>query len=340
MTAVDCVTSVCDGGRLTQADAGVLTLAMLRGELAPQQAGAALAAMRARGETADEVCGVVTVLRGLMRPAPFPGDGLIDTCGTGGDGRGTFNVSTVSAVVAAAAGCRVAKHCNRAVTGRCGSANLLEALGVRFDGGPDLAARALAAAGVAFLFAPAYHDGLRAIAALRRRLGTATIFNIAGPLANPARVRRQVVGVFSPQLVPVVAEVLRRFGAEHCLVVAGLDGTDEVSTTGPTRVGEVWDGAVREHEVTPEVLGVTRGRPSDLACSDVNHSAVIALDILSGRPSPARDAVMVNAGAALVVAGRALSFADGAAAASAAIDSGAASAVLQTLRHVSREAGE
>ena len=267
-----------------------------------------------------------------MTPVDVGVDSLVDTCGTGGDGRGTFNVSTVSAFVAAGAGCRVAKHGNRRVSSRCGSADLLEALGVRIDLPPSEAARQLQTVGVTFLFAPQYHPALKNLEPIRRQLGFRTIFNLAGPLANPAGVKRQVIGVFDRSFLRPLANVLLRLGAEHVLVVHGDDGSDEITTLGVTYACELRSGAIREFDITPEELGIDRSDERLLAGGSAADNAAIARRILNGERSPARDIVVLNAGAAIHVSGLAGSLAEGVKRAAESIDGGAARSKLEQLQ--------
>lgn len=337
MNSLDVVRRLSQGYGLSLDEAHTLASAMLRGEFTPEQCGTALVALHNRGESATEILGFVLALRQHARPLCLYEDSLIDNCGTGGDGGGTFNVSTVSAIVAAAAGCRVAKHCNRAVTSQCGSADLLGALQVRFDGPAEFAVRSLMLAGVAFLFAPYYHPALRDLGDIRRQLAIRTIFNIAGPLANPAGVRRQVVGVFSRPLTRIVVETLQRLGASHCLVVHGEDGTDEITTNGPTHVCELRGGEITEYEISPANFGVGWNDQLEICADNAAANAAIAVDVLRGRRFAGRNAVLMNAGAAIYVAGRAKSLADGADAAARAIDSGAAMATLEKLQNLSGE---
>lgn len=331
------VTDLSHGRRLTEDEAATLAGAMLRAEISPIQTAAALTAMRVRGETADELCGVVRVMREAALPLPIDDPALVDNCGTGGDGLGTFNVSTVAAIVAAAAGARIAKHCNRAVSGRCGSVDLLEQLQIRADSSPEFAVRSLEVAGVAFLFAPRYHPLLSVVSPIRRELGFRTIFNLAGPLSNPARVRRQVVGVFADSMRCVLAEALHRLGAEHALIVHSADGHDELSPCSLTRISELRNGQVAEREFEPDRRRTVRSDADGLRAESAAESARLASDVLRGADSVCRDAVVLNAGATLYAAGQAASIADGAQQAAEAIDSGAASKTLTKLQQLSSE---
>lgn len=323
---------------LSESEAREAALALMTGDVPPAQVGGLLSALRVRGESGGEILGFARALREKASSFPMAGDGLIDTCGTGGDGLGTFNVSTLAGIVAAAAGARVAKHGNRAVSSRCGSADLLEALGVRIDGPPTLAARCIAETGFGFLFAPHYHQTLKHLAPIRRELGFRSIFNLVGPLANPARVRLQVMGVPSAAYLRPVAEALRALGAEHVFVVHGEDGSDEISLAGPTSVCEVRPEGIKTHIVNPEDAGLQTCRPEELAGGDAVVNSEIAIRILNGERGPAHDFVVLNAAAALVVAGRAGSLREGAEMARGVVLSFRARAVLENVRRMTTEA--
>jgi anthranilate phosphoribosyltransferase len=332
VTLISAIQRLLGGQCLSADDSFSVAGELMAGDVAPAQAAALLSLLRARRETADEIFGFARAMRERMTPGDFGSESLIDTCGTGGDGRGTFNVSTVSAFVAAGAGCRVAKHGNRRVSSRCGSADVLEALGVPIPLSADEAGECLRSIGIAFLFAPHFHPALRNLESVRRQLGFRTIFNLVGPLANPARVRRQVIGVFDRSLVRTLADVLLRLGADHILVVHGDDGSDEITTLGVTHVCELRRGAIREFEVTPEQLGVDRGDERLLAGGSAAENAAIAQQIFNGDQSPARDIVVLNAGAAIYVAGVAETLAAGVRRAAESIDSGSARNKLDQLR--------
>jgi anthranilate phosphoribosyltransferase len=257
---------------------------------------------------------------------------VVDTCGTGGDGRGTFNISTAAALVAAAAGLPVAKHGNRSVSSRSGSADVLAALGVPIEVTPEAAARALDTIGIAFLFAPLLHPAMREVMPVRRELGMRTIFNVLGPLTNPAGARRQLMGVYSSDLVPVIAQVLADLGSEHALVVHGSDGLDEITTTGPTRVSEVIGGEVRSYTLTPERFGLTRVSLSDLAGGGPEENAAAMRRLLSGEPGPLADITALNAGAVLYVGAAAANLEEGVERARATLASGAGAGKLEELR--------
>lgn len=323
---------------LSESDARDAALALMTGDVPPAQAGGLLSALRVRGENGVEILGFARALREHAAPFDLARDGLIDTCGTGGDTLGTFNVSTLAGLVAAACGARVAKHGNRAVSSRCGSADLLEALGVRIDAPAKVVARCIAEAGFGFLFAPSYHPTLRQLAPLRRELGFRSIFNLAGPLANPAGVRRQVVGVPSAAYLRPVAEALHCLGVDHALVVHGDDGADEISLAARTSVFEVGPQGLDAYVIHPGDAGLPVCRAEDLAGGDAAENAIIADRILDGERGPAHDFVVINAAAALVVAGRAGSLREGAHQAREALLSLKARAVLATVRRVSQEA--
>lgn len=329
---------VTDGRDLSREEMHEVFSFVMDGFATDVQKSALLIALRMKGETADELTGAAMAMRERVTPLDVDRNQLVDTCGTGGDGRGTFNISTVAALVTAAAGARVAKHGNRAVSSSCGSADVLAALGVNIDLDAGGMSEVLRRTGIAFLFAPKLHPAMSAVAAVRRELGVRTIFNVLGPLTNPAFARRQVLGVFAPHLVPRVAEVLAALGAEHALVVHSHDGLDEISVSAPTRACEVRDGEVRSFEVTPEEIGLRRHSIESLAGGDVTTNARIARDVLSGQLNGARhDVVAANAGAALYVAGVATSIADGVMMARDAIASKRATRKLEELITTSNE---
>jgi anthranilate phosphoribosyltransferase len=300
--------------------------AIMGGEASPGQIGGFLMALRTKGETVDELEGLARTALGFANPvnAPTP---VVDTCGTGGDRSGTFNISTVAALVVAGAGVPVAKHGNRAASSRCGSADLLEALGVKIDLDARGVERCLAEAGIGFMFAPVFHPAAANAGPVRRELRVPTVFNFLGPLTNPARPFAQVVGVSDERMLPLMAEVLARRGV-RAKVFRGEDGLDELTTTGSSMVFDVRDGDVREGHLDPETLGLARAKLSDLRGGLATEAATIARAVLSGEVGPRRDVVVLNAAAALEVAGRASDLADGIQVAAAAIDTGAASASL------------
>jgi anthranilate phosphoribosyltransferase len=307
---------------------------LMRGEASPVQMAALLTGLRVKGETAPEVAGAVRALRRAMVRVEPPGDSvLIDTCGTGGGAVPTFNVSTAAALVAAAAGARVAKHGNRSYTSRCGSADVVEALGLPLELSPEAAARALQEDGMAFLFAPLYHPAVRFASPVRRELGIATVMNVIGPLANPAGVKRQVVGVADARRGPVVAEALRLLGAEHALVVHGRVGMDEIAPSGRTDVWEVREREVRTWELDPETMGLAHDDLSGLQGGEPAQNAERIRRLLAepGADPAGRATVLLNAAAALYVAGLATSLAQGVEQAQAALEEGRAASLLERL---------
>jgi anthranilate phosphoribosyltransferase len=305
---------------------------IMDGGVAEPMIAALLTAFAAKGETAEEILGAAAAMRARARRVPHSRADAVDTCGTGGDGRGTFNVSTAAAFVAAAGGAPVAKHGNRAISSRSGSTDLLAALGVPVEVEPETSGRQLDEIGLAFLFAPLHHPATRAVAPVRRALGVRTIFNLLGPLTNPAGARRQLVGVFAAERVEPVARVLAGLGAEHALVVHGRDGLDEVTTTTTTLVAEVKDGEVRTFELDAVTLGIARARLDDLAGGTPEQNAERLGRLLDGEPGPLADLVAANAGAALYVAGRVATLREGVEAARELLASGSARAKLEQLR--------
>ncbi|HET6468862.1 MAG TPA: anthranilate phosphoribosyltransferase [Geminicoccaceae bacterium] len=318
------------GAPLTLGEAREAFDIMMSGDATPAQMAGLIMALRVRGETVDEITAGAMVLRERMVRVAAPAE-AIDTCGTGGDGGGTHNISTAAALVVAGAGVPVAKHGNRGLSSRSGSSDVLAALGVNVEAEPPLIERAIREAGIGFMMAPRHHGAMRHVAGPRVELGTRTIFNLLGPLANPAGVRRQLMGVFARQWVEPLARVLGRLGAERAWVVHGLDGLDELTTTGPSLVAE-WDGeTVRTFEVTPEDAGLPRARGDDLKGGDPAHNAAAIQAVLDGMRGPLRDAALMSAAGALVVAGRAGDLREGAALAARAIDGDAAREALDRL---------
>ncbi|MFQ5718768.1 MAG: anthranilate phosphoribosyltransferase [Acidobacteriota bacterium] len=312
--------------------------AIMEARATPVWTAAFLMGLAVKGETEEEIRGAAQALRSRMTVVETPpGVPVIDTCGTGGDGLATFNVSTASAFVVAGAGLHVAKHGNRSVSSRCGSADVLDALGIQSLADPHRLAAVLARERLVFLHAPHLHPAMRHAAPVRRELGLRTIFNLVGPLANPARVRHQLLGVFDAARTSVLARVLGRLGAQAVWAVHGADGMDELTTTGPNQIA-IWDGgALREEILDARDLGISRASVSDLAGGSAEENAARILTVLSGEPGPGRDVVVLNAGAALVIGGVARDLRDGLAAAAASIDSGRARDVLSRLQAVGRE---
>jgi len=302
---------------------------IMTGQCTDAQIGAFMMGMRMKSETIDEIVGAVQVMRELAAPVHFDTHRLVDTCGTGGDGMNIFNVSTAAAFVVAAAGGRVAKHGNRAVSGKSGSADLLEAAGVHLDLTPEQVARSVDAVGVGFMFAPAHHAAMKHAAPVRKDLGVRTIFNILGPLTNPAGAKNQVMGVFHPDLVGIQVRVLHRLGSKHVMVVYGLDGLDEISISGPTMVGELVKGEINEYNVHPGDLGMELYDRRAIEVHTVAESKAMIQAVLEGQPGPAHNIVALNAGAAVYVAGVAKTMKAGVQAAAQAIKSGAAKKKLE-----------
>lgn len=316
------IAQLLEGRDLSEAAAHDAMQMIMSGLVTPAQIAGFLVALRSKGETEDELLGCARCLREHVVALEHDEKNLIDTCGTGGDASGTLNVSTAAAILAAACGARVAKHGNRSVSSRCGSADVLESWGVRLDLTSELASECLKTCGITFLFAPLYHPAMKHAAAPRRELGLRTVFNLMGPLTNPAGVRRQVLGVFDRSWVQPMARVLLRLGADHALVLASEDGLDEISPAAATWVSEVEDGRVRSYRVTPEELGVPVQPLAMLQGGDAKANAQTLQDILAGRPHGASSAVALNAGAALYVAGLAPSLLEGVLEAQSALASG------------------
>jgi anthranilate phosphoribosyltransferase len=327
---------VAGGERLSLDQARSAFEIMMSGDATPAQVGGFLMGLRVRGETVDELTGGAEALRERMVEVQAPAD-AIDTCGTGGDASGTFNVSTAAALVVAACGVPVAKHGNRALSSRAGSADILAALGVNIDVEPSRVERAIREAGIGFMMAPRHHGAMRHVAGARVELGTRTIFNLLGPLANPAGARRQLLGVFAHDWIEPLARVLGQLGSERAWVVHGSDGLDELTTTGPSHVAELRAGRVTTFEVTPEEAGLPRARLEDLRGADATTNADALRALLDGVRGPYRDIVLLNSAAALVIADRASDLAAGVARAVEAIDGGAAKAALARLVAISSE---
>jgi anthranilate phosphoribosyltransferase len=314
---------VATGAVLSLEESVLAFTRMASGEATPSQMGALLMGLRMRGETVEEITGAVTTMRSKLLAVDAP-PGAIDVLGTGGDGSGSYNISTCAALIVAGAGVPVAKQGNRALSSRCGAADVLAALGVRIGLAPDAVARCIVDAGIGFMFAPAHHPALKHVHPTRTELGTRTIFNLLGPLSNPAGVRRQMVGVFARHWVEPLAEVLNKLGSERAFVVHGSDGLDEITTAGPTTIASLQNGAVHTFEVTPEDVGLSPVRPELLRGGDADDNATALLEVLDGKDGPYRDVATFNAAAALVVAGQAKDLKDGMAIATSSIDSGEA----------------
>jgi anthranilate phosphoribosyltransferase len=327
---------------LSRAEAHAVMTEVLTGQCSDAQIAALLVALHMKGETVEEIVGFAEAIRAAAVPLQLHADSildasgtgrdaLVDTCGTGGDTGGTFNISTATAFVVAGAGVRVAKHGNRSVTSKCGSADVMEALGVNIDLPVERISACLEQVGIAFLFAPAMHSAMKYVQTARRELRVRTVFNLLGPLTNPARATCQVVGVYSADLVEKLAEALSMLGLRRALVVHGSDGLDEITITGSTRIAEVRDGQVRSYEVTPEEFGLQRATLKDISGGDATTNAALIREVLAGKQSARRDVVLLNAAAAMVAAGRAGHLRDAVPLAINAIDSGAAMHKLQAL---------
>ena len=332
------IQKVATGATLETEEISTALELMMSGIATPAQMGAFLMALRVRGETVEEITGAAKLMRSKMTPVEAPA-GAVDIVGTGGDGHGTYNVSTCSALVAAGAGLSIAKHGNRSVSSISGASDVLGALGVKLDVPPPTISDCIAKAGVGFMWAPMHHAAMKNWAPVRAELGIRTIFNLLGPISNPAGVKRQVVGVFSWQWVEPIAHVLKNLGAEHVWVVHGHDGLDELTTTGSTDVAELKDGAIRLFEITPADVGLTPAKLSDLKGGDAAYNAEAIRSVLAGEAGPYRDIVLLNTAAALVVGGKAQTLQDGVALAAQAIDSGAAAKALERLVAVSNGRG-
>jgi anthranilate phosphoribosyltransferase len=342
------------GQSLARAEAREVMAEVLAGNCSDAQIAALLMALRMKGETVEEIVGFAEAIRAAATPLPispaasgaldlsgtgrdalaessFSDRSLVDTSGTGGDASGTFNISTATAFVTAGAGVRVAKHGNRSISSKCGSADVMEALGVNIQLTPERAAQCLREIGICFLYAPDLHSSMKQVQKVRRELRLRTMFNLLGPLTNPAHASGQVVGVYALDMVEKLAEALSMLGLHRALVVHGLDGLDEITITGPTRIAEARDGTVRTYEVDPEEFGMKRATLADISGGDATGNAAIVREVLSGKKSPRRDVVVLNSAAALVAAGRVDHLADGIPLALTSIDSGAAAEKLAAL---------
>jgi anthranilate phosphoribosyltransferase len=328
------IAKVAAGSALSREEAAHAFDRMMSGEATPSQMGGLLMALRVRGETVDEITGAVTTMRAKMLKVDAPPD-AIDVVGTGGDASGSYNISTCAAFVVAGTGVPVAKHGNRALSSRSGAADVLGALGVKIDLSPERVGECISQAGIGFMFAPAHHPATKNVAPTRVELGTRTIFNLLGPLSNPANVKRQMIGVFSRQWIEPMAQVLKNLGSECVWVAHGSDGLDEITTAGPTYVAALENGTVRTFEINPEDIGVDRAKPEALRGGDAEANATALMAVLKGAKGPFRDIAVLNAAAALVVAGRAKDLKEGAALAKRAIDSGEAEGRLDRLIAIS-----
>src|SRR5580765_9018461 len=324
------IAKTATGAALTREEAARGFDRMMSGEATPSQMGAMLMAMRVRGETVDEITGAASTMRAKMQRVSAPPE-AIDVVGTGGDASGSYNVSTCAALIVAGAGVPVAKHGNRALSSKSGAADVLGALGVKIELRPDEITRCIYEAGIGFMFAPAHHPATKNVAPTRVELGTRTIFNLLGPLSNPASVKRQMIGTFSKQWVEPMVQVLKNLGSESIWVVHGSDGLDEITTAGPTSVAALENGAVRTFDINPEDIGIARVKPEALKGGDAQANAAALMTVLKGNKGPYRDIAVFNAAASLIVAGKAKDLKEGAALAAKSLDSGEAEGRLERL---------
>jgi anthranilate phosphoribosyltransferase len=328
------IAKVATGAALTREEAASAFDRMMSGEATPSQMGGLLMALRVRGETVEEITGAVSTMRAKMLPVDAPKN-AVDVVGTGGDASGSYNISTCAAFIVAGAGVPVAKHGNRALSSRSGAADVLGALGVRVDLAPEAISGCINEAGIGFMFAPLHHPAMKNVGPTRVELGTRTIFNLLGPLSNPAGVKKQMVGVFSKHWVEPIAQVLKNLGTERAYVVHGSDGLDEITTSGPTSVAALEGGKVRTFEINPEEVGLSKIKPDALRGGDAEENASALKAVLEGKKNPYRDVAVFNAAAALVVAGIADDLKGGVALAQKSIDSGEAEGRLDRLIAVS-----
>src|SRR5271157_688557 len=319
----EAIAQLVEGRSLTMDEASTVMNEIMEGSATPAQFGSFVTALRLNGETVEEIAGLARTMRSKALRVKIDAP-VVDTCGTGGDARGTFNISTAAAFVAAACGLKVAKHGNRAMSSQCGSADVLEALGVKIDLNPEQVQQCLEKVGIGFMLAPVFHPAMKFAAAPRKEVGIRTVFNILGPLTNPAGAKAQVLGVPSKDLTVKMATVLKMLCCQHALVVHGEDGLDEITVTGKTFIAELKDGNIRNYEITPEDVGFSRAAPDSLKGGTAKDNAVLLRSILSGKKGAQRDIVLLNAAAALIAGGKAATFKEGIAAASKAIDSGKA----------------
>ena len=335
----EAIAELVEGRDLSQEVAAQVMNEIMEGEATPAQIGAFITALRIKGETVAEITGMAQTMRAnsLKVQADIPGESLVDTAGTGGDGQNTMNVSTAAAVVAAAAGAKVAKHGNRGASSVCGSADILEASGVKVDLAPDGVKQCIEEIGIGFMFAPIFHPSMRHAAVPRREIGIRTVFNILGPLTNPAGAGAQVLGVADPSYGDKMARVLGRLGTNRAMVVYGEDGMDELSITGPTQVWELSDGQVNSYTITPEDAGLERASLDDIRGGSLERNLELFRDVLQGASGPAQDVVVLNAAATLMVSGKADDLRGGVSMASEAINSGAAKEKLEAFAALTQE---
>lgn len=324
---------------LTESEMSQMLSEIFSGELTDAQIGAFMGALSTKGETVEELAGAARAMRKKAVRIETAGTDVVDTCGTGGDGANTFNISTTTAFVVAGCGVTVAKHGNRSVSSQCGSADLLETLGVRIDTDPEIVEEAIAEIGIGFMFAPRFHGAMKYAANARKQIGLRSIFNMLGPLTNPAAANCQLLGVFAPELTEMFASALKLLGAKRAMVVHGHDGLDEISVCAPTRVSELKDARISTYDISPETFFGQRAAPEDIEGGGPEINAEITTAILSGEKGAKRDVVLINSAAALVITGRAENIASGVKLAEKAIDSGAARDKLDALIEFTRENG-
>jgi anthranilate phosphoribosyltransferase len=335
----EAIAQVVEGEDLSMEETAGVMSEIMSGEATPAQIASFITAMRMKGETALEIAGCARTMRdNALHVNPKRTD-VVDTCGTGGDSSGTFNISTTVAFVAAGAGLGVAKHGNRSITSQCGSADLMEALGVKIELTPEQVAQCVDEVGIGFCFAPAFHPAMKYATPVRQELGLRTLFNILGPLANPARARRQLIGIYSADLTETLAEVLRAMESEQAFVVHGADGLDELSTTGKNKVSELRDGSIKTYQIDPAELGLGKSKLTDLLGGTLEENAEITRSILAGKQGPKRDVVLLNAAAVLVVGGKANDLAEAVPMAAEAIDSGKSLRKIDELVKMSQSFG-
>ena len=331
------ISQLIGGNDIGRDQARAVMTQILSGEATDAQIGAFLVALRCKGETIEEITGCAEVMREKATRITTSRADVVDTCGTGGDGSGSFNISTVVAFVAAGAGLFVAKHGNRAMSSKCGSADVLSALGVNIEASPETVTACLDEAGIGFLFAPLLHGAMKHAIGPRKEIGTRTVFNVLGPLTNPAGAQRQLIGVFASNLTSTLAGVLRDLGSLRAFVVHGSDGLDELTITGPSQVSELKDGEVTTYEISPEEYGMKRADPDSLKGGNADRNAQVLLEILDGVDGPCRDIVLLNAAAAIIAGGAADNFAAGLERARESLDSGKAKSALEKLKRVSNQ---
>jgi len=338
MNMQQAIKAVTEKQDLSTEDMKAVMRLIMTGEATPAQVGGFLIGLRMKGETVDEVAAAAAVMRELSTRVDVSSPHLVDTCGTGGDASGSFNISTASAIVTAAAGAKVAKHGNRSVSSKSGSADVLEAAGVNLDLTPEQVADCIDRVGVGFLFAPKHHGAMKHAIGPRKEMAVRTVFNVLGPLTNPAGAQNQVIGVFSDDWVEALARVLQQLGSEHVLVVHAEDGLDEISIASPTRIAELVDGEIRTYSVQPEDFGMTRATLADIRAQDAQHSLAMIRAAFANQQGPVQDIIALNAGAAIYAAGLVASLADGVERAREVIASGAAATKLDQLIQASRAA--